>query len=397
MIGEKTIIPADVIPESDIAPIMRRANELEEENEKLKEKNEYLQKEVEDAKAVGERALCEVQELTEKNKRLVEEHTRQNGTIQALNIALDPTVIKGVQLIVDKSANIEKTGLDTADTATLHVLYHMASDEKVVAGKKYLEPKKWAKQINDTLGHTVTFASGDFFIEGEHDEKMIAGLTTGVEPIVITGIQTTENEKTYTYGSEGYILSIENSLIKDKSLLVNTVGAKLTGVSFMNFSGEHLSYPLADFMDLAYVIDRNGKVNKTILTDITFNFLGFTSLKCSAENAIRNSSKYVTSETKAVQKASAMADKKISKYDEAVQSLTALMTQGMGFFKTEKIQDDNQIIAGKVGIDDTQLSGSTVYSSEKTDQLYVKKTEYDKLVEKVNSLVSDLSNALVSR
>lgn len=89
MIGEKTIIPADVIPESDIAPIMRRANELEEENKKLKEKNEYLQKEVEDAKAVGERALCEVQELIEKNKRLVEEHNRQNGTIQALNIALD--------------------------------------------------------------------------------------------------------------------------------------------------------------------------------------------------------------------------------------------------------------------------------------------------------------------
>ena len=70
-----------------------------------------------------------------------------------------PTVIKGVQLIVDKSANIEKTGLDTADTATLHVLYRIASDEKVVAGKKYLEPKKWAKQINDTLGHTVTFAT----------------------------------------------------------------------------------------------------------------------------------------------------------------------------------------------------------------------------------------------
>ncbi len=100
MIGEKTIIPADIIPESDIAPIMRRANELKEENEKLKEKNEYLQKEVEDAKAVGERALCEVQELTEKNKRLVEEHTRQNGTIQALNIALD--------VITDRYSNLRK-------------------------------------------------------------------------------------------------------------------------------------------------------------------------------------------------------------------------------------------------------------------------------------------------
>ena len=211
--------------------------------------------------------------------------------------------------------------------------------------------------VEEASGYILTdatnvYTSGDIIDDGSF--KLVdnfhfltqwkTGLTTGVEPIVITGIQTTENEKTYTYGSEGYILSIENSLIKDKSLLVNTVGAKLTGVSFMNFSGEHLSYPLADFMDLAYVIDRNGKVNKTILTDITFNFLGFTSLKCSAENAIRNSSKYVTSETKAIQKASAMADKKISKYDEAVQSLTALMTQGMGFFKTEKIQDDKSIV-----------------------------------------------------
>nr|DAU70685.1 MAG TPA: hypothetical protein [Caudoviricetes sp.] len=85
-----------------------------------------------------------------------------------------PTVIKGVQLIVDKSANIEKTGLDTADTATLHVLYRMVSAEKVVSGKKYLEPKKWAKQINDTLGHTITFASSDFFIEGEYDERLIS-------------------------------------------------------------------------------------------------------------------------------------------------------------------------------------------------------------------------------
>lgn len=100
MIGEKTIIPADVIPESDIAPIMRRANELKEENEKLKEKNEYLQKEVENAKTVGERALCEVQELIAKNKRLVEEHNRQNGTIQALNIALD--------VITDRYSNLRK-------------------------------------------------------------------------------------------------------------------------------------------------------------------------------------------------------------------------------------------------------------------------------------------------
>lgn len=170
------------------------------------------------------------------------------------------------------------------------------------------------------------------------------GLTTGVENITITGIQTTDDENTYTYGTEGYILSIENSLIEDKNLLVNTVGSKLVGLTFMNFSGEHLSYPLAEFMDLAYVIDRTGKTNRTILTDITFNFLGFTQLKCSAENSVRNSSKYVNSETKAIQKSSAITEKKIGKYDEAVQSLTALMTQGMGFFKTEEIKEDKSVV-----------------------------------------------------
>lgn len=80
--------------------MITKNEKLKENNEKLKEKNEYLQKEVEDAKAVGERALCEVQSLIAKNKRLVEEHNRQNGTIQALNIALD--------VVTDRYSNLRK-------------------------------------------------------------------------------------------------------------------------------------------------------------------------------------------------------------------------------------------------------------------------------------------------
>ena len=86
--------------QKELIDMITKNEKLKEKNEKLKEKNEYLQKEVEDAKAVGERALCEVQELTEKNKRLVEEHNRQNGTIQALNIALD--------VITDRYSNLRK-------------------------------------------------------------------------------------------------------------------------------------------------------------------------------------------------------------------------------------------------------------------------------------------------
>ena len=102
MMENYTEIPVELNkPDSrDMEEMQKELIDMITKNEKLKEKNEYLQKEVEDAKAVGERALCEVQELTEKNKRLVEEHNRQNGTIQALNITLD--------VITDRYSNLRK-------------------------------------------------------------------------------------------------------------------------------------------------------------------------------------------------------------------------------------------------------------------------------------------------
>lgn len=54
------MIKADKMREEEM---QKKLIDMITKNEKLKEKNEYLQKEVEDAKAVGERALCEVQEL----------------------------------------------------------------------------------------------------------------------------------------------------------------------------------------------------------------------------------------------------------------------------------------------------------------------------------------------
>lgn len=102
MMENYTEIPVELKkPDSrDMEEMQKKIIDMITKNEKLKEKNEYLQKEVEDAKAVGERALCEVQELIEKNKRLVEDHNRQNGTIQALNIALD--------VITDRYSNLRK-------------------------------------------------------------------------------------------------------------------------------------------------------------------------------------------------------------------------------------------------------------------------------------------------
>lgn len=77
MMENYTEIPVELNkPDSrDMEEMQKKLSDMITKNEKLKEKNEYLQKEV-------------------------EEHNRQNGTIQALNIALD--------VITDRYSNLRK-------------------------------------------------------------------------------------------------------------------------------------------------------------------------------------------------------------------------------------------------------------------------------------------------
>ena len=82
-------------------------------------------------------------------------------------------MLSGVYLIIDKAANVAKTGLDSADTANLHVKYHTVDGTVMVGDKPYVPPKEWGKQPNDELEESITFASGDFFMQGEYAEAPI--------------------------------------------------------------------------------------------------------------------------------------------------------------------------------------------------------------------------------
>lgn len=79
-----------------------------------------------------------------------------------------PHVLSGVDLIIDKAANVAKTGLDSADTANLHVKYRIVDGNKMIGDKPYLPPKEWEQQPNDELPESITFDSGDFFMKGEY-------------------------------------------------------------------------------------------------------------------------------------------------------------------------------------------------------------------------------------
>lgn len=87
------------------------------------------------------------------------------------NVTWYPTVIHGVNLLIDKAAIVAKYGAESKDNALLNIHYQTVDGQIMVDGKPYFPPKEWERQTNDKLSETITFASGtgfDFFILGEY-------------------------------------------------------------------------------------------------------------------------------------------------------------------------------------------------------------------------------------
>jgi len=83
-----------------------------------------------------------------------------------------PTVLRSVDLNIDKGAQIQRMGTDKADTAKLHIKYVKEGEIVVVGSKEYLPPKEWINRKKEST--TLTFNEGiDFFILGEYPEVPI--------------------------------------------------------------------------------------------------------------------------------------------------------------------------------------------------------------------------------
>ena len=82
-----------------------------------------------------------------------------------------PTVIDGVNLLIDKAAIMAKYGAESKDNAILNIHYQIVDGQILIDGKPYLPPKEWERQTNDKLADSITFTSGtdfDFFMLGEY-------------------------------------------------------------------------------------------------------------------------------------------------------------------------------------------------------------------------------------
>ncbi len=115
-----------------------------------------------------------------------------------------PTILRGVNVNIDKAAIIAKYGAESQDNASLHVRYTTQNGQKTIGGKIWLPPKSWDMQTNDMLPQTITFSSGtafDFFCLGEWD---------GSEPIQDNDYSSDSGFYGYMNRTRDYVFSISS-------------------------------------------------------------------------------------------------------------------------------------------------------------------------------------------
>lgn len=175
-------------------------------------------------------------------------------------------------------------------------------------------------------------------------------LKVDTDDIVITGVSTEytdeDNEQhDVIYGLEGYVLKISNPLITgNEQNAVGLIGNVMVGGRFRQFSGDLVSNPTCEFMDVVALVDRKNNVYFSFLTDINFQFFGFTNLKNSAEPALRNSAKTYSDATQTLVAARKLIKKERTAREQAVAQLAKDLQNSSGLFMTQQKQTDGSII-----------------------------------------------------
>lgn len=216
----------------------------------------------------------------------------------------------------------------------------------------------WTNPVSLDGGNFTDFSSGDDADGGIYNSvnnyhilsNWKDGLNIDTDDVVVTGVSTTTEdedgeEQELIYGVEGYVLKIENPLIAGQEQnVMELIGSVMVGGRMRRFSGDLVANPTCEFMDVAAVTDRKGNVYASILTDINFQFFGFTTLSNSAEPAIRNSSQTYSAAVETLVAAKKLVEKEKTARETAVAQLAKDLKESSGLFMTEEEQEDGSVI-----------------------------------------------------
>lgn len=170
--------------------------------------------------------------------------------------------------------------------------------------------------------------------------------TLSTDNIVITGIQVKSGDASYQYGSNEYVLQIENTLLQANQLPVvaEWIGTSLIGKQFRSMEGDLLYNPLIEFGDMARTYDRKENVYITPITYVASGLNGTTTVKTQAESPIRGSSTYNSDTLKTLIQAKKLVEVEKNARELAVGKLEEAMKNASGLYETPVIQEDGSTI-----------------------------------------------------
>lgn len=214
----------------------------------------------------------------------------------------------------------------------------------------------------DCTGHLQIITYDFDYSTNIHDIESYDSLTSDTNDVQVTGVQMTKTvtktttdedgneneedvEELVKYGSDGYVLEIENPLVAGhEETLVSWIYERFKDVTFRGFTMDYISYPIAEFGDKIKITDWKGKSFYSVLTDVNFVFFGYTTLQNSAESPMRNQSNYTSSEQKALIQVKELVEREKTNRENAIKKLNETLKSGSGLYSTEEKQPDGSSI-----------------------------------------------------
>lgn len=174
----------------------------------------------------------------------------------------------------------------------------------------------------------------------------IRNLTYDVDDIVVTGVKYTDNETEYKYGTDGYVITIDNKLLSgNEQTGIDLIGKEIVGMRLRPFSCDSAAIGYATFGDRITFSDIKGNIYYSYLTDVDFAFSGSTSFSCNAKSMEDINADYPDSMQVEVDNIKKDSEKKITAYDAKLKQMNELAANTLGFYYTEEIQSDGSTIS----------------------------------------------------
>lgn len=176
--------------------------------------------------------------------------------------------------------------------------------------------------------------------------NFINNLIYDVDDVVVTGVKYVNNETEYKYGTDGYVITIDNKLLTgNEQVGVDLIGKELVGMRLRPFSCDSIAIGYATFGDRITFSDIKGNIYYSYLTDVDFAFSGSTSFSCNAKSMEDIDADYPDSMQVEVDNLKKDSEKKITAYDAKLKQMNELAANTLGFYYTEEIQADGSTVS----------------------------------------------------